>query len=76
VIEVMVAAGDSVEKEQGLVTLESDKATMEVPSTAAGKVKDVKVSEGDEVSEGHVIVTIETSAETAEAAPAEAPAPA
>ena len=59
VIEVMVSAGDTVEKEQGLVTLESDKATMEVPSTAAGKVTDVKVSEGDDVSEGDVIVVIE-----------------
>ncbi len=59
VIEVMVAAGDSVAKEQGLITLESDKATMEVPSTAAGKVKEVKVSEGDEVSEGTVILVLE-----------------
>ena len=60
VIEVLVAAGDSVAKEQGLITLESDKATMEVPSTAAGTVKEVKVSEGDEVSEGTVILVLET----------------
>src|SRR5690625_3910327 len=59
VIEVMVSAGDSVEKEQGLITLESDKATMEVPSTAAGTVKEVKVSEGDHVSEGNVILVLE-----------------
>lgn len=59
VIEVMVAKGDSVEKEQGLVTLESDKATMEVPSTAAGTIREVKVSEGDDVSEGTVIVVLE-----------------
>ncbi|HET7301693.1 MAG TPA: dihydrolipoyl dehydrogenase [Oleiagrimonas sp.] len=60
VIEVMVAVGDSVEKEQGLVTLESDKATMEVPATAAGTIKEVKVKEGDDVSEGTVIVVLET----------------
>ncbi|MCX7512786.1 dihydrolipoyl dehydrogenase [Frateuria sp. STR12] len=62
VIEVLVKAGDRVEKEQSLVTLESDKATMEVPSSAAGTVKDVKVKVGDEVSEGAVILTLEASA--------------
>ncbi len=59
VIEVLVAEGDSVDKEQSLITLESDKATMEVPSTEAGKVVSVKVSEGDEVSEGDVIAEVE-----------------
>ena len=59
VIEVLVKAGDRVEKEQSLITLESDKATMEVPSSAAGVVKDVKVKVGDEVSEGAVILTLE-----------------
>ncbi|TAL71348.1 MAG: dihydrolipoyl dehydrogenase, partial [Rhodanobacter sp.] len=54
VIEVMVKVGDTVAKEQSLVTLESDKATMEVPSTAAGVVKAMKLKVGDEVSEGDV----------------------
>ncbi|HET7664246.1 MAG TPA: biotin/lipoyl-containing protein, partial [Rhodanobacteraceae bacterium] len=80
VIEVMVAAGDSVAKEQGLITLESDKATMEVPSTAAGTVKEVKVSEGDEVSEGTVIVVIETedagAGDKSDSAEAQPPSPA
>ena len=59
VIEVLVKAGDTVEKEQSLVTLESDKATMDVPSSAAGVVKEVKVKVGDNVSEGSVIVVLE-----------------
>ncbi|MEX3640481.1 biotin/lipoyl-containing protein, partial [Paraburkholderia sp. BR14427] len=73
VIEVLVKAGDTVEKEQSLVTLESDKATMDVPSSAAGVVKEVKVKVGDTVSEGSVIVVIEAEGG---AAPAPAPAPA
>ncbi|HEY9111872.1 MAG TPA: biotin/lipoyl-containing protein, partial [Rhodanobacteraceae bacterium] len=59
VIEVMVKPGDHVDKDQGLVTLESAKATMEVPAPFAGTVKEMKVKEGDEVSEGSVIATIE-----------------
>jgi dihydrolipoamide dehydrogenase len=59
VIEIHVKAGDTVEKEQSLVTLESDKATMDVPSPAAGTVKEVKVKIGDNVSEGVVILTLE-----------------
>src|SRR5215831_6853810 len=74
VIEVLVKAGDTVAKDQGLVTLESDKATMEVPSTAAGTVKELKVKLGDEVSEGTVIAVIE--AEGAGAAPSKSSAPA
>jgi pyruvate dehydrogenase E2 component (dihydrolipoamide acetyltransferase) len=74
VIEVAVKVGDRVEKEQSLVTLESDKATMDVPSSVAGVVKEVKVKVGDTVSEGSVIVVVE--AEGAAAAPAPAPAPA
>ncbi|MFT4070166.1 biotin/lipoyl-containing protein, partial [Paraburkholderia sp.] len=74
VIEVLVKAGDTVEKEQSLVTLESDKATMDVPSSAAGVVKEVKVKVGDTVSEGTLIIVLE-SAEGAAAAPAAAPAP-
>ncbi|MES2671871.1 MAG: dihydrolipoyl dehydrogenase [Pseudomonadota bacterium] len=64
VIEILVAVGDTVAKDQGLVTLESDKATMEVPSSAAGMVKALKVKLGDSVSEGSVIAVLET-AETA-----------
>jgi pyruvate dehydrogenase E2 component (dihydrolipoamide acetyltransferase) len=72
VIEVLVAAGDTIEKDAPLVSLESDKATMEVPSTLAGVVKDIKVKVGDKVSEGTVLISVET----ADAAPAPAPAPA
>jgi pyruvate dehydrogenase E2 component (dihydrolipoamide acetyltransferase) len=72
VIEISVKVGDRVEKEQSLVTLESDKATMDVPSSAAGVVKEVKVKVGDTVSEGSVIVVVE--AEGGAAAPAPAPA--
>ncbi|MGH8157115.1 MAG: dihydrolipoyllysine-residue acetyltransferase [Rhodanobacter sp.] len=72
VIEVLVKAGDRVEKEQSLITLESDKATMEVPAPFAGTVKEVKLKVGDEVSEGAVIAIIE--ADGAAVAPAaEAP---
>ncbi|HET7656137.1 MAG TPA: biotin/lipoyl-containing protein, partial [Luteimonas sp.] len=59
VIEVLVAVGDTVAKDQGLVTLESDKATMEVPSSVAGVVKEVRVKVGDSVSEGAVIAVLE-----------------
>jgi dihydrolipoamide dehydrogenase len=75
VIEVLVNPGDTVAKDQGLVTLESDKATMEVPSTVAGVVKEVKVKLGDEVSEGTVVAVIETAAAAA-ATKSEAPKPA
>jgi len=83
VIEVLVKAGDSVTKDQSLITLESDKATMEIPSSAAGTIKEVKVKVGDELSEGAVIVILEVSgdaaapaAEAPKAAAAPAPAPA
>ncbi|MBL8308908.1 MAG: dihydrolipoyllysine-residue acetyltransferase [Burkholderiales bacterium] len=73
VIEILVKVGDTVKLEQSLVTLESDKATMEVPSTAAGVVKDIKVKLGDKVSEGSVVVAVEAAG----AAPAAvAPTPA
>ncbi|MEX3667951.1 dihydrolipoyllysine-residue acetyltransferase [Paraburkholderia phenoliruptrix] len=75
VIEVLVKAGDTVEKEQSLVTLESDKATMDVPSSAAGVVKEVKVKVGDTVSEGSVIVVVEAEGGAAAPAPAPAAAP-
>jgi pyruvate dehydrogenase E2 component (dihydrolipoamide acetyltransferase) len=76
VIEVLVKAGDTVEKEQSLVTLESDKATMDVPSSAAGVVKEVKVKVGDTVSEGSLIVVLESAGEAKAAQPAKAAAPA
>jgi dihydrolipoamide dehydrogenase len=67
VIELLARPGDTIRKDQGLVTLESDKATMEVPSSAAGVLKELKVKVGDEVSEGSVIAVLEAT--TAEAAP-------
>lgn len=72
VIEVLVAVGDTVKKDQGLVTLESDKATMEVPAPFAGVVKEIKVKVGDTLSEGKVVALIEAAAE--EAKPTAAPA--
>src|SRR5207342_827070 len=62
VIEVLVAVGDTVAKDQGLVTLESDKATMEVPSSVAGVVKELKVKLGDKLAEGSVVAILETDA--------------
>ena len=59
VIEVLVSPGDAVEAEQSLITLESDKATMEVPAPQAGKLVELRVKEGDEVSEGDVIGVVE-----------------
>ncbi|UXA67783.1 dihydrolipoyllysine-residue acetyltransferase [Xanthomonas prunicola] len=61
VIEVLVAVGDTVAKDQSLVTLESDKATMEVPSSAAGVVKELKVKVGDTLSQGNVVAIISAS---------------
>jgi pyruvate dehydrogenase E2 component (dihydrolipoamide acetyltransferase) len=76
VIEVLVKAGDTVRKDQGLVTLESDKATMEVPAPFAGIVREVKLKVGDEVSEGAVVALVEASdAAPAQEAKAAAPAP-
>ncbi|WFC41682.1 dihydrolipoyllysine-residue acetyltransferase [Pseudoxanthomonas sp. SE1] len=74
VIEILVAVGDTVKKDQGLVTLESDKATMEVPSAFSGVVKEIKVKLGDEIAEGAVVALIEVSEGAAEAKPAAAPA--
>ncbi len=77
VIEVLVKPGDTVKKDDSLVTLESDKATMEVPAPFAGTVKSVLVKVGDRVGEGVAIVTMEGEAPAAKAAPAAAaPAPA
>ncbi|WP_164110185.1 dihydrolipoyl dehydrogenase [Stenotrophomonas muris] len=76
VIEVLVAVGDTVKKDQGLVTLESDKATLEVPSSAAGVVKEIKVKLGDTLSEGAVVVVLDTEGAAEAPAKAAAPAPA
>jgi pyruvate dehydrogenase E2 component (dihydrolipoamide acetyltransferase) len=87
VIEVLVKPGDKITKEQSLVTLESDKATMEIPSPAAGVVKEIRIKTGDKVSQGSVILVIEgveqraeprteAKAEAPKAAPAPAPRPA
>jgi pyruvate dehydrogenase E2 component (dihydrolipoamide acetyltransferase) len=73
VIEVLVAVGDTVAAEDPLVTLESDKATMEVPSPVAGKVAELKVAVGDKVKEGSLLLTVEAAVGSAEpAAEAEA----
>lgn len=76
VIEVLVAVGDTVKKDQGLVTLESDKATLEVPSSAAGVVKEIKVKLGDTLSEGAVVVVLDAEGAAEVPAKAAAPAPA
>ncbi|HGO9068019.1 TPA: dihydrolipoyllysine-residue acetyltransferase [Neisseria meningitidis] len=79
IIAVEVKAGDTIAVDDPLITLETDKATMDVPADAAGVVKEVKVKVGDKISEGGVILTVETGAAAAEAAPAAAeaqPAPA
>ncbi len=78
VIELLVKPGDTVKAEQSLITVESDKASMEIPSSAAGVVKELKIKIGDKVAEGSVILLLEASdaAATTSAAPAPAPAPA
>jgi pyruvate dehydrogenase E2 component (dihydrolipoamide acetyltransferase) len=76
VIEVLVKPGDTVAKDQGLVTLESDKATMEVPAPFAGTVREVKVKLGDTLSEGSVVALIEPAGEAAEPPRAEPETPA
>ncbi len=88
VIEVLVSVGDSIAEEDGLITLETDKATMDVPSTHAGTVKEVFISVGDKVKQGSVVITLETTTAAEQssnepensqipaATPATAPAPA
>jgi len=77
VIEVLVKPGDAVEKEQSLITLESDKATMEIPSPGAGVVKELKVKVGDKVAKDSAILVLEGAEEKrAEARAPEAPKPA
>ncbi|HEX2334494.1 MAG TPA: dihydrolipoyllysine-residue acetyltransferase [Burkholderiales bacterium] len=75
VIEVLVKPGDAVGKEQSLITLESDKATMEIPSPAAGVVKELKVKVGDKVSKGSAILVLDSKEAPAREAPAKAEAP-
>ena len=74
VIELLVKVGDTVKVEQSLITVESDKASMEIPSSAAGVVKEIKVALGDKVKQGSVVVMLEAAG--AAAAPASAPNPA
>jgi len=73
IIEVMVKAGDRVQPEDPLISLESDKATMEVPAPAAGMVKELRVKVGDKVSEGSLILLLDSGAADEAAAPAGAP---
>ena len=81
VIELLVKVGDTVKAEQSLITVESDKASMEIPSSTAGVVKEMRVALGDKVKEGSVVLVVEAAGEAAApapaaAAPAPAPAPA
>lgn len=76
VIEVLVAAGEHIDAEDPLITLESDKATIDVPSPHSGVVKELKIEVGDKVSEGSPILTMELASETAEAEPVAAAPPA
>ncbi|MDR2128125.1 MAG: dihydrolipoyl dehydrogenase [Burkholderiaceae bacterium] len=75
VIEIMVKPGDVVRSEQSLITVESDKASMEIPASAAGVVKEMKVRLGDKVSEGSTILLLEASDNSAATTPAAAAAP-
>ena len=74
IIEVMVQPGDTIKAEQSLITVESDKASMEIPSSHAGVVKELKVKLGDKIHEGSVVLTLETQGAGAAPAPAAAAA--
>lgn len=76
IIEVSVKVGDTIAEEDSLITLETDKATMEVPATVGGVVKEVKVQLGGRVSQGDLILMVETTSAGATVAPVAAPAPA
>ena len=76
VIELMVAVGDTIRAEQSLITVESDKASMEIPSSAAGVVTAIKVAVGDKVKQGSLVLTVEAAAGAAAPAAAPTPAPA
>jgi len=74
VIELMVKAGDTIKVDQSLITVESDKASMEIPSTHAGTIKELKVKVGDKIGEGSLLLVLEEGAGAAADAPAAAPA--
>jgi len=74
VIEVLVKPGDTIAKDQSLITVESDKASMEIPSSAAGVIKELRVKLGDKVSKGSAVLSLEASSTEAGPAPASAPA--
>ncbi|WP_413283776.1 pyruvate dehydrogenase complex dihydrolipoyllysine-residue acetyltransferase [Vibrio sp. MA40-2] len=76
VTEVMVSVGDAIEEEQSLITVEGDKASMEVPAPFAGTLKEIKIAEGDKVTTGSLIMIFETVSASAAAAPAPSAAPA
>ncbi|MEO5606983.1 MAG: biotin/lipoyl-containing protein, partial [Polaromonas sp.] len=67
VIEVLVKPGDTIKVEQSLITVESDKASMEIPSSEAGVVKEIKIKLGDKVKQGSVVLTLEASGAAAAA---------
>lgn len=73
IIEVLVAVGDSIEEEAGLITLETDKATMDVPAPQAGVVKELKIKVGDKVSQGSLVLLLEVAGSAPKTAPAAAP---
>src|SRR5215218_6792126 len=73
IIELMVKPGDTIKVDQSLVTVESDKASMEIPSSHAGVVKEIKIKVGDKVAEGSLVLLIEEAGGAADA-PAAAPA--
>ena len=66
VIEVLVKAGDSVAKDDSLITVESDKASMDIPAPFAGVVKEIKLKVGDKIAQGHLMLTLEATEENAE----------
>src|SRR5437868_7273580 len=74
IIEVLVKPGDTIKAEQSLITVESDKASMEIPSSHAGVVKSLAVKVGDTINEGTVILSLETAGDASAAAAAPAPA--
>ncbi|OEZ98057.1 dihydrolipoyllysine-residue acetyltransferase [Duganella phyllosphaerae] len=76
VIELMVKVGDTIKVDQSLVTVESDKASMEIPSSAAGVIKEIKVKVGDKIAEGGLLLLLEGEGAAAAAPAAAAPAPA
>ncbi|HEY3047549.1 MAG TPA: biotin/lipoyl-containing protein, partial [Polaromonas sp.] len=74
VIEVLVKPGDAIKAEQSLITVESDKASMEIPSSQAGVVKEIMVKLGDKVKQGSVVLTLEAAATATSSAAVAAPA--